>query len=79
MLNTKWHHAGLSWIMSSSKKIQYDIKENNHPDWLNNGPRYNTAKILGFNSFIAIMRLENMAHEAMKNCSNEKNYEIQTN
>ena len=23
--------------------MKYDIKENNHPDWLNKGPRYNTA------------------------------------
>ena len=22
--------------------MKYDIKENNHPDWLNKGPRYNT-------------------------------------
>ena len=56
VLNTKLHHVGLSWIISSSKQMKYDIKENNHPDWLNNGPRYNTAKMLCLNYFIAIMR-----------------------
>ena len=58
MLNTKLHHVGLSWIIYSSKKIKYDIKENNHPDWLNKGPRYNTAKILVLNYFITIMKLK---------------------
>ena len=43
VLNTVLNHVGLSWIISSSKKIKYDIKENNHPDWLNKVPRYNTA------------------------------------
>ena len=43
VLNIKFHHVGLSWIISSSKQMKYDIKENNHPDWLNQGPRYNTA------------------------------------
>ena len=43
VLNTKWHHVGLSWIIYSSKQMKYDIKEHNHYDWLNKGPRYNTA------------------------------------
>ena len=38
VLNKKWHHVGLSWITSSSKKMKYYIKDNNHPDWLNKGP-----------------------------------------
>ena len=37
---------------------KYDIKENNHPDWLNKGPRYNTADMLGLNSFITITKLK---------------------
>ena len=43
VLNTVLHHMGLYWIIYSSKQMIYDIKENNHPDWLNRGPRYNTA------------------------------------
>ena len=58
VLNKKWHHVVLSRIISSSKQMKYDIKENNHPDWLNTGPRYNTAKILGLNYFITITRLK---------------------
>ena len=58
VLNTKLHHVGLSWIISSIKKMKYDIKENNHPDWLNKDPRYNTAKMLGLNSFITMIKLE---------------------
>ena len=38
--------------------MKYDIKENNHTDWLNKGPRYNTAKMLGLNYFITIMKLD---------------------
>ena len=59
LLNTKLHHVGLSWIIYWSNQMKYDIKENNHHDWLNKGPRYNTAKILGSNSFIIIMKFEN--------------------
>ena len=67
VLNTKLCLVGLSWIIYSSKQMKYDIKENNHPDWLNKGPWYNTAKMLGLNSFITIMNFFKMAHEAMKN------------
>ena len=49
---------GLYWIIYSSKQIKYYIKENNHPDWLNKGPRYNTAKMLGLNPFITMMNLD---------------------
>ena len=66
LLNTKCHDVGLFWIISSSKKMINGIKENNHPDWLNKVPRYNTANILGLNSFITMMKLEKMAHEARK-------------
>ena len=43
MLNAVLHHVGLSWMISSNKKIKYDTKENNYPDWLNKCPRYNTT------------------------------------
>ena len=59
VLNTKLHHVSLSWIIYSSKQMKYDTKENNHPDWLYKGPRYNTAKMLGLNSFITIMKFKN--------------------
>ena len=58
VLNKKLHHVGLYWIIYSSKQMKYDIKENNHPDWLNKVPRYNTAKMLGLNSFIKMMKLD---------------------
>ena len=57
MLNKKLHHVVLSWIIFSSKQMKYDIKENNHTDSLNKGPQYNTAKLLGLNSFMTIMKL----------------------
>ena len=56
VLNTKCHRVGLSWKISSSKQMKYDTKENSNPNWLNNVPRYYTAKILGLNSFIRIMK-----------------------
>ena len=62
LFNKKLNHVGLSWVISSSKPMKYGIKENNHPDWLNKGPRYNTAKILGLKYFITIMKLKKMAH-----------------
>ena len=58
VLNTKLHHVGMSWIISSRKPMKYYTKENNHPDWLNKVPRYNTEKMLVLNSFIKIMKLD---------------------
>ena len=58
VLNTKLNHVGLSWIISSSKQIKYEIKENNHPDWLNKGQRYNPDIMLVINSFITMMKLD---------------------
>ena len=57
LLNAVLSHVGLSWIISSNKKNIYDIKENDHPDWLNKNSLYNTAigsKIYGtlFDDFI---------------------------
>ena len=45
--------------------MKYDIKENNHPDWLNKGPQYNTANMLVLNSFMTITKLKK-SHEDMK-------------
>ena len=79
VLNKKLHHVDFSWIISSRNQTKYDIKENNHPNWLNKGPRYNTAKMLGLNSFITIMKLDKkITHEAMKFFQTNTNYEIQT-
>ena len=52
----KMHHVSLFWIISSSEQNKYNIKKN-HPDWLNKGPRYNKAKILGLKYFVTIMKL----------------------
>ena len=46
LLNIIFHNMGLYWIIYSSKQMKYGIKENNHPDWLNKCPHYNTAKML---------------------------------
>ena len=43
MSNSKLHYVGMSWIICSNNEMFYEIKENNHPDWLNKGPWYNTA------------------------------------
>ena len=62
----------LSWIIYSSKKMKYYIKENNHPYWLNTFPQYNTAIILGLRYFITMTKIEKkMAHEALKSRSNK--------
>ena len=36
------HHVGMLWIISSNKEMTYEIDENNHQDFLNKGPCYNT-------------------------------------
>ena len=43
VLNTILHHVGISWIISSSNEIKYEMEKTNHPYWLNKGPWYNTA------------------------------------
>ena len=66
------HRVGLSLRFFSRNPMKYDIKENNHPDWLNKGPRYNTAKMLGFNSFIKIMKLDKKwLMKLLTSCSNK--------
>ena len=42
LLNTILHHFGMSWIIILSKEMKYDTDVNNHQDWLNKGPWYNT-------------------------------------
>ena len=42
-LNAILHHMGMSWIICSNNKILYEIEESIHPDWLDNGPWYNTT------------------------------------
>ena len=42
VLNAILHHVGMSWIIRFNKEMKYEINENNHQDWLNKGPLYNT-------------------------------------
>ena len=62
MSNKELHLVGLSWIIYSNKPMIYDNKENVHHDWINKGPRYNTAKMLDLKSFNAIIKLEKKYH-----------------
>ena len=43
MLNAILHHVGMSLIIFSKNEMLYEIEENNHPDWFNKGPCYNTT------------------------------------
>ena len=43
VLNAIFHHVGMSWIISFNKEIKYEIDGNNHQDWLNKSPWYNTS------------------------------------
>ena len=43
VLNAILHHVGMFWIICSNNESLYKTGENNHPDWLNKGPCYNTA------------------------------------
>ena len=53
---------GLSWIISSKKQMKYYLKENKHSDWLNKGPRYNTARCSKFNGLCLMILLEIIEH-----------------
>ena len=33
----------MSWIISSNEEMKYEMDKNNHQDWLNKGPLYNTS------------------------------------
>ena len=43
VLNAILHHVGMSWIISSNDEIKYEMDQNNHQDWFNKGPWYNTS------------------------------------
>ena len=43
LLNAILHHVGMSYIISSNKEMNYEMDKNNHQDWLNKGPWYNTS------------------------------------
>ena len=63
VLNAILHHVGISWIISSSKELEYEMDENNHQDWLNRSPWYNTpisSKLHGsrFEDFITQERTD---------------------
>ena len=56
-------HVGMSWIIISNQEMEYEPDENNHQDWLNKGPWYNTSicsKFYGsrFEDFITQARTE---------------------
>ena len=51
----------MSWIISSNQEMNYEMDENNHQDFLNKGPWYNTficSKLHGsrFEDFITQTR-----------------------
>ena len=63
MLNAIFHHLGMSWIISSNQEMNYEMDKNNHQDWLNKGPWYNTSicsKLHGsrFEDFITQVRID---------------------
>ena len=43
VLNAILHHVDMSWIICPNKEMLYKTKENNHPNWLNEGLWYNTS------------------------------------
>ena len=78
MLNEILHHVSMSWIISSNKEMKYDTNKNNHQDWLNKCPWYNTSicqKLHGsrFENFITQARTDRynlmcyfVAHDGLK-------------
>ena len=72
VLNTKLHHVGLSWIISLSNQIKYEIKGNNHPDWLNKGQRYKPDIMLVLKSFITMMKLDKKCLMKLRNSCSKK-------
>ena len=43
MLNSIFHHVGMSWIILSNNEILCEIENNNNPNWSNKDPWYNKA------------------------------------
>ena len=53
----------MSWIISTNREMEYEMNKNNHQDWLNKGPWYNTSiclKLPGsmFENFITQSRTD---------------------
>ena len=42
VLNAILHDVGMLWIIFSNNEMLYEVEENNHIDWFNKGPWYNT-------------------------------------
>ena len=82
VLNAILHHVGILWIIRSNKEMKYEMDRNNHQDWLNKGPWYNTSiflKLHGstFEDFITQAKIDRynlmcylVAHDKM-----QKDYE----
>ena len=77
------HHVGMSWIIISNKKMDYDNSTNsNHLYWFDTGPRYNKnicSKLHGitFEDFITQARTDRynimcslVAHDRLKDNKN---------
>ena len=43
VLNAILHHVDMLCIISSNEEMKYEMEKNNHQDWMNEGPWYNTA------------------------------------
>ena len=43
LLNAMLHHVGMSWIVISTREMEYEMNKTNHQDWLNKGPWYNIS------------------------------------
>ena len=43
VLNAILNHLVMSCIICSNNEMLYEIKENNHTNWFNKGPWYNTS------------------------------------
>ena len=41
VLDTVLHHVSMSWIVETNQQLDYDI-DNHNPDWITDGPWYNT-------------------------------------
>ena len=52
VLNAILHHVGMSWIIISNREMKYERDKNNHQDWLNKGPWYNTSICLNLHGSI---------------------------
>ena len=65
VLNAILHHVGMSWIIRPNKEMKYYMDKNNHNDWVNKGPWYNTSICVKFHEsmfedFTKQARIENI-------------------